>query len=394
MAYGKDKEQLKNISGFRKPTDLRQQSSMQGDRRQATRGGGGSGGGGKAPTWVNSFKPPKVGQALIRLCKEQYVVEMAVEGSKDGSTEEVELNYFPYIEHFNAKKRHAPVKKSTICSGGAWAGNKKFCKECKGCEAYFAGMQIDPKTGKKKQGHVSKRDMNAVSLLNYANFHLSPQVDKKGDPRLNPETQEPYMHWVECTGRNCTGCKDGDKTEKGKMQHWSLGSAHWNALLDHNDKLKMDCVSCGSEGTIVTIGYFCQNPDCGVPVIEVETTTYSDADIAKIIKDPVKCPDCGTRDYLKCMYECSNCEDPKQASIFDVDMKVSRAEASDGSEQTTLQVGSKFLRGLSAEFADKFKPLPIDKIFAPDSLEEQAIVFDESDDAPTKGAAAYTRGRT
>lgn len=365
MAFGKDTTKLETIGSFRQVG-----STYTAVKREPR----GKGGGGNVPYFINAYKPSKHTTDTIRLIAGAYQPdEVDSSGNLVKSTNI--LPFWPYTEHYDGRS-----EKSCICSAGPRGMTKASRLPCRGCDIYWEAYAAKAEGEKQTVKRMSKREMFAFTIIDYANYHRVPQVDASGAPRCSQDGTQ-YYNTVKCTGRGCKNCAAGCETKTGNRMHWSLGSMHFNTLLEYDNLIGMSCCTCGKKDCITTIAWLCSNPECGEAVIDMSSTSLNDKEIAEQSQKVVRCPACKTDGYLKPVIECANCTpagmEPRQATIFDVDLKVKRMEPADGSNATTLIISSwSEPHPVAPPFDGLAQNLDLAKIFTPTSMEQQVKLFD------------------
>lgn len=363
MAFGKNPANITNVGSFRQMGHTWNQSKT----KRTTQSSGGM-----VPPWVNEYKPPTTGLDLIRVIAGDYTVQ---EADRNGNVTDIEhLPFYPFVEHFDARS-----KKRCTCSAGPLANIKGKRDACHGCDFYWAGIRTN-EAGKREKGFMGKRDMVAFTIVHLHDYHKAPQRDDKGLAKLNPNTGEPFYSWTRCSKDinrrgKCAHCDEGMDAKYGHRMHWAMGNDHYNTLLNKDEEIGQSCSACGGVETIGSQAWVCPNPDCGEAIIE-DSTALSAKEVAAIVGRPVTCASCKQTNYATEILECAKCPTPKRATLFDVDLKLSRIEAPDGTNRTTLNISSfSEPRPLPPELAELGKPERLDKIYAPTSLEVQAMLF-------------------
>jgi hypothetical protein len=377
MAFGKQRPNM----------NLRQRGKR--SQQRVKRKGGG------APYFRNKYQPPLgVSTDVIRLvpCKIKVPL-ISNEGElllDENGQQAYDISpYLNYKSHF-----HGGRKKSCICSAGPLGDIKGKADPCEGCDWFWWEWDQRQASGQDKPNAMSRRDMWAFSVLVMADFHQMPDLDEHGNVKKNDKTGKAYYNWEKCAGRGCDGCAQGVKTKKGHRQHWSLGLAHFNTLLDYSLEVGAHCRICSQEDCITSLAWVCQNQECGEAVIDMSTTTLKDEEIDKLTSYTTTCPNCKVEGFLAEVFECSNCQkagrEGDRATMFDVDLTVKRVEASDGGNQNILQITrSTAPKPIDSDFEEELrKPLALDKIFQPTELKRQIDMFDK---APERGEPSGQR---
>lgn len=319
----------------------------------------------------DEYKPPKGPHAFDvgRLIPGAYTVQVPAD-DKGNELMEVQLEFFPFVEHFDGR-----TNRSCVCSGGPLHNFKGKRAACDGCDLFYEGLSL-PKGQAKR---MSKRDMFVFNFLHMAPYHKVESLDQStGQIRTN-DKGEPYHDWHPCEGRTCTACRAGKETTHGRLRPWPMGYAHFNTLIEaYNPLVGTGCTGCGTKDSIRSVAWICPVQGCGEAIIDLSSTTLSDADIAKIVVREIECPTCHNRALAQEVYECTACQNPQRASIFDVDIHVQRIDNSkDGGNQTNLMLTSwSNPRPVDKSFVELAKPLALDKMYSATPLEVQKKLFE------------------
>lgn len=353
------------------------------------------GGGGGAPYFVNSYKPSIGAVDTIRLLPGQYMTPIVDFDAKDlvrGEDGQPLLEAEPYIqfvEHYSGAKN-----RSSICSAGPLGNFKGKGEPCLACDWFWYEWRVRQSTGdKKKPKSMSKRDMWALSVLVQAPFHKVDEIDSQtNQPRINPNTKQPYYKWLICTGRGCEHCAAGREVKQGHVQHWPMGRDHFNTLIDYSGMISKHCSVCGTENCIEEIAYVCGHEDCGEAVIDMTTTSLNDQQIEEMATQMVTCPTCRRKTFLSSVFRCPVCEGGgrvgARATIFDVDFKVKRITDSTGESDKTILtiVGTSKPGPVNNIYGpDLRKPLDLVKIYSPTDMQRQLAFYGEVPADPGEG---------
>lgn len=359
MAFGKDDSQLNNMGTYRQMA----MTHVPQNRNANNRGGGGG-----MPTFIDRFKPSTSEEDLIRLLAGNFTIETAL--NKDQSVRRT-LPFMTFTEHYDAK-----TKQSITCSAGPFAQFKEKRGACRGCDMFWEFKKEDGKPG----GRVSKRDMFAFSIIHYAQYAHVPQLDRTTKQPRTDQSGKPYMGWHRVL-RHERAEYAGYEARSAHKLHWPMGTEHYGVLWEYDAEIGRSCVTCGGVQSITPVAWNCANPACGEEIIDCETTTLPQDEIIKITNsNDTVCPRCKTRGFLKEVVSCKNCtpigQTPRRATLFDVDMRVRRKPANDGSDKTTLLVvGWSEPRPIDPQYAELAKPLALDKIYSPTPWDRQIEKF-------------------
>lgn len=390
MAFGKDRGRVGNMN-------LRQQ--MKRGTKRAPRGGGGKGG---APYFVNKYQPPDSGRPdIIRIIPGNYPTPRIDFDAKDFVRDENNqivtdpYTYFKYIEYY-----HATRNRGAIGSEGPLGEFKGKGEPCIGADWFWYEWRQRQANGSKNPNSMSRRERFAFTVLVQAPFYKVPRTDKNtGQVVLNQTTNEPYYDWVKGSKQgNDDLAASGFERKEGHLQHWSMGSAHWNTLSEYADNLARHCRHCSSHDSIEEVAYVCQH--CGEAVVELASTSLSDEDLEKVRDEPTMCPHCNIVDFLETMIQCTQCNQGEQATLFDFDLEVKRVKTAgqDGNGTALTIMSAKGPRPIDAIYGDDLrKPLPLEKIFAPTSIEKQIELFGQpptNDQAGNQGSASGRQPQT
>lgn len=376
MAFGKDDSQLANVGTYR-------QMAMAQVSQARAKGGGGGG----MPNFIDRFKPSTTEEELVRLVAGAFPIVSALD--KEHSVTRV-LPFMTFTEHFDAR-----TKQSITCSAGPFAQFKEKREPCRGCDLFWELKKPDGKPG----ASVSKRDMFAFSIIHYAPYAQIPQVDKRtGQPRTNDQGK-PFLEWHRIL-RNEKNAFDGYEQKQAHRLHWPMGTEHYGVLWEYDIEIGKSCTTCGDRDCITSVAWNCANPDCEEEIIDVATSTLPLEEILKMTtSNQTVCPRCRNQGFLQETIACRNCtpigKAPRKATLFDVDLRVRRKPANDGTDKTTLLVlGFSAPRPIDPQFADIAKPLPLEKIYAPTPWERQIDKFGPAQPVRTPvntGTTPYTR---
>lgn len=367
MAFGKNNANLQNIS-------LRQKMRM-GSKRAPK-----SGGGRTAPYYVNRYEPPITGPAdIIRLIPGAFPMPVVDQDNRDylydesGAVVQMVYPFFRYVNYFHGSK-----KRGCIGSEGALGEFKGKGEPCIAADWYWWEWRQRQNTGNKDHPKaMSRGDKWAFTVVVEAPFYQVPQLDDNGKVRINPKTREPYYDWRKGSVRgNDEFAAAGYKRKEGHRQHWSLSYGHFRVLTEYEDTLSRHCRNCGGNNTISELALLCQG--CGEAIVIMDETSLSDDEITRMRDEAVQCPHCKHNGFLESMIECSGCDKPESATLFDFDLEVKRVPNSDGGgKQTALQILRAIgPRPLPAKYGEDLrKPLELSKIFAPTPLDEQEKLF-------------------
>jgi hypothetical protein len=106
----------------------------------------------------------------------------------------------------------------------------------------------------------------------------------------------------------------------GRKGYIGLGSGHAEQLFDLIEQISSTCTNClvpgEKNGKITPARYTCGK--CGHVQVDMETTELSGKDIKAYASTAHKCTKCGFNDLPSIEYDCTKCEQPRPAELFDV----------------------------------------------------------------------------
>jgi hypothetical protein len=257
---------------------------------------------------------------------------------------------YPFLIHnekFKPREKGAKFDiKEALCSAG-W--NDRNPKPCNGCRANEDGtMDIE---------HARQMEALQVVLLEHIhNIHVKTERGTE------------YDKWLVCTGRTCKECGKSPK-DFGRAGFIKLGKNHFGHLLDYDAKCKKLCKVCHKEIWVQEL--YCS--ECGKTVLDVTAAKLADADIEPLIIDGMTCTSCGKfthpLEFLACA---GDCENPERATIFDCSFRIERTGEGTGS---ALAFDERIIEPMPKEVAHLAEPLDFEKVFAQETLAEQATIL-------------------
>jgi hypothetical protein len=202
---------------------------------------------------------------------------------------------------------------------------------------------------------------SCVACAEISNGNRGISVSGRGIVSLIPRRK---YHYIERKGKKefsycakpniCRLCDAGDEPRQESLSTWTLASTHISSLLACNERVSAKCGNCKGMGSISVVGLKC--PSCGDD-IDVDPTLGRQ-----------RCPSCREKIVPHETLECSNCDDPRRAQLFDTDVVVQRIGAG---TRTSYQFVEQY----------PFEPLPrelmnfrlpdLEEVTKPDSVAEQ-----------------------
>lgn len=372
MAFGKDSTHLQNIPAY--GGNFIQKAKTQARKPERTVKG-------SAFYWRDTYKPQEHSTDIIRLIPGEYRVAV----THDGETvvEEV-LPYFPFREHHSGKR-------GVICAGGSLWTNKSKAAPCPACDIFWEDVR--ERQAKRARGDTTKgpnrmscRDQFAFNVWDYALYFEVPDVDHNGQFRMNSKTNQPYTSWEK--GNPSDPKYAGKPYKQGHLMAWPMAQTYKDTLIEWAKKIGQCCRSCGGMNTISTVMKICGNPQCGQFIYDPNNCTLSAEQREQIDYYPHTCPHCHQTNYVQEALQCSACQAPVRATIFDVDLQVQRMGTS--GQQTFLQIFAfsepRPIQVQDPEVLKNIKPLDLPKKFAPTQPETQMHVLGMNAAAPSMAA--------
>lgn len=334
------------------------------------------------PYWMGEFKPTdslKGPADRIRLYRGNYDVVIV---GQDKELTTTQLSYVPFTDHgtrINGKYR------SAVCSGGPFGCAPKDRTECLGCEKR--------RKNKESMGAMSRY---GFGLLHYGMYAKVPQMGDDGRVKNNSKG-EPYYNWERTTPQDARGKHKGFETVDERMMHWAIGYKDYGKFGTINSEISRMCKSC-STGDVSTWKWMC--PNCGEDLIDPATSPLTSEEIESLTSDNIRCHACDNIGMLEEIVECSQCDKPVRADIFDVDLFVKQPLDPSTAKRGDLVITSysrpkpveeKYTTGESPIF----KQLDLPRIFGPTSLDKQRQMFEEAGMTrdPAKAARAWGGGK-
>ena len=305
-----------------------------------------AGGGSSSLRWRARWVPPKEKTTRIRITRGAYT-------DFKGDVNE----YHTHFEHFITRSR-----RSVICSKNYVMENDILVptkdSKCLACDAYEA----------EEQG-INHRQVYKFNMIHLDWYHEVPAFDKQGRPILfkhGKNKGKQATNQVPCEGRRCQYCREGLDKTFGRKAYWPVGRGHLQDLGGIVTEIERECINC-ADGMLEVAAYTCMK--CYHALIEMDDTNKSNEQIDEIVAIPQECPNCGHVDYLEKQVECDKCEDGKPLSLFDCDLEIKRTGEGTNS---TIQIPRWHICDLDPRVEKMVKPFAFDKMFKPDTFEEQA----------------------
>jgi ribosomal protein S27AE len=244
--------------------------------------------------------------------------------------------------------------------------DRKPGSQCIGCH-----LSLDE--GKR---YVSTSAKFLATVLVLETYHLSPN-DYNGNPLgVDDEGKQKYSK-VLCEGDKCEYCKKGYKKTWGRKVRWEIPMTYLQTLREFVRTKRKHCANCGSrpdpdtgEGGLATIGLTC--PNCEYQ-LEVQDPTVAE----EIARSKARCPQCGSMVKYTELLLCSNCDEPRRPSIFDMDLWLMRTGQK---PQYKLIISDYKIGPISKKALDEIheaeKPLPLADIAEPMPLTAQCTLHE------------------
>jgi hypothetical protein len=358
MSFGKDRSQLAGIVGF---GGTAAQKAANAVRKRQPQTGGRS----KKPYWAGTYKPSELRADTCRLVAGEYKTQRV---DSMGNVYEEVTPWVEYKEHY-----HGGLKKSGICSSGVFFSDRNRREPCHGCDLFWSESDRDKRV-------ISVIDKFAMTIIDEGTFHRVPQVDDKGQYKMDPKTNQPYTTWTKCQGMGCSGCLAKAETKDGHIQPWAMSREQFNTLRGYEETIGRGCVTCGGRDVIQTVHWQCANTQCGELIIDPQTTTANLEQVMEVVNAPYTCQSCGVVAYPEEVLQCGTCINvpgaiPQRATIFDVDMQLKGQRT--GEKKVIIQVlATSDPKPLDPKFEEQLKyKADLAKRFAPTPLAMQAEMW-------------------
>jgi hypothetical protein len=363
MAFGKDQGHLGSIPAYGRSGNFVQQAKTQA-RRPPRRGGGGQ------FYWKGCYRAPDNVHDVVRLIPGRYSVSLTHDG-ENIVTEE--LPYVPFREHHDGQR-------GSICSAGPLWTNKKMAQPCPPCTIFWEDVR--ERQAKKARGDTTKgpnrmscRDQFAFNVFDYGLYFEMPDVDRNGQMRINQKTQQPFMHWEK--GNPNDPRYSGRPWKHGHLSAWPMAQTYKDMLVTRAKDIGKSCVNCKTLNSIESTMRVCGNPQCGQYIYDPNNCTLTNEQREQIDDYPYTCPHCQQTSYTNELLQCLACQNPVRASIFDVDLEVSRMGTK--GQQTYLIIHNysepRPIQIADPEVLKTIQPLDLLKKFAPTTPEAAAKLF-------------------
>lgn len=365
-AFGKDPRDLTHVTPFGGGTANQREhyrKQCEAESRESRKAGGGG------PYWKDTFRLPDHPR-MGRFIPGKYVVPYVLE---DNTIVEETLEYFPFYVH-----RHPTSKKTAVCCAGPLRMDKNRREPCLGCDMFWG-------SGKEDRGkYMSNTPQFGFTWYDYGLWCKLPS-----DAR-NPSTGQPYYDWVPVAPNDQ---RVGQYEYKiGNLIPWPMFAMHKEQLFGYMDQtICTDCVTCGSQASIICTAKMCGNPSCGALVVDLRTTTLN-AEQTKKLNAPYGCALCGQVLFVREVLSCRACAQynltPQRATLFDEDLELTAIPTGKNNQTALLPTNRSNPRPIQVDAATaaNIKPLRLDAKFAPTPLEEQRKLW-----GIPKGPASQTQ---
>jgi len=347
--------------------------------------------------WMDNFQPNEMADT-IRCLFAEYAVEEVDEST--GDLVESVAPFFTFIEHY-----HGGLKKGAICSAGPHHMNRNKRTPCEGCDIFWVDFaerkRLSEQMGTKVQNpnRIGKSTKYVITILDPGEFFETEQVDfRTGQAKLNREGK-PWMEWRKLRYANDPAAV-GRKIKRGKVMPWVMNKTQFDLLTNYaENNIGTCCSGCGEWGhamkpTIQTIQYTCQG--CTGVLIDMQTSTLAPNQIKELVKLPIQCSHCGTRNFAHEVVHCPTCvvkgTAAKRASLWEVDINLNLVPAADDPKKRNLVLnGYTAPTAIDPQFADIAKPMDLVSIFKPTPIEEQRALWGLTQQSDAPQTQPYSR---
>lgn len=325
---------------------------------------------------------------------------------------EVEDNFFlEFVQHFVANSKTSDKRRnrkgiSFVCSSGA--EKEEPCYGCAGRHRYYSDKQAREDAGEVVKGEspVSAGRRFGLALAVAELVAHVPLLDAKGQVRKKKDGSPIYNQIpLPRLREQDPDVVDAYRKTFGWNGHWNFSGGHLQQLSDIDNTLRNRCGNCASH--LYGTGWFCNECNHFHP----EQEALQDIDLEEARKAVRKCAACGNTDSADAGFTpelmCGDCGDAIEGGLvgfFDIRMKAKDSGAENQSSilelldvRPTLSLRSE---PEYEEFAEMVKkPIDIQRVFAPESLDEQRKKLDQAfieglDPAHTKWIADYNETET
>jgi hypothetical protein len=348
MAYGKQPLANANVGSWRRQANANEVKKE--NMRSSRKAWAGS-------RFADVYWPQETPD-LIRLIPGQYKVQSAIEIEKGKYGVQTDtLVYYTCGQHFDGITR-----RSFLCSGGPMFMSREHAEPCIPCKSYFSAPRKDG--GGRDCRFGFRNDLYIFTVLDYLPYVKIEQTDNHGLVKLSAKTGKAYTKWVR------KGTVDAAILEEkqGHIMHWPIYYRDFTELMDADSIINSSCAHCGSAKSITRLALICQK--CGEAIIDCRQTSVLVKDQDTMLDTPVVCPYCKHKAPSVEYLDCSRCEAPVRATIFDVDLTVSKRREK-GSVVRIHEVSSPH----TIDALYKAQPLNLPGIYVPDSIETQESLF-------------------
>lgn len=159
-------------------------------------------------------------------------------------------------------------------------------------------------------------------------FHLEEKTSSDGNRKWKQKEL--------CEGRGCALCRDNMEVSWGKLEYFNPGSGYLQRLTQFSRVIRKkydSCLSC-DKGTVRTAGWSCS--DCSSVLLDAYEDGCTETQLEDFGAEKRNCDSCGRKDFPSEIMECyesedddgnvsGGCKDPVGYSIFNCDIKISRA---------------------------------------------------------------------
>lgn len=359
MSFGKDPNQLSQAA-FSNTS----QQMANAQRRTRTKRGG-------EPHWANNLELSDMYESQVRLVPGQFKVPRIDDA---GNLYEEIVPWYEARVHY-----HGVLKRSSICSAGPFFGDRKRREPCVGCDIFWEDFQVrkdrERETGNKVKNpnRVSAGSRYVFLALDKGYFFKTEQRDENNQVQMNPNTNKPYMEWVKYVGAHQDSLAHGAEGRWGRYVAWPIAHDYFGVLNAWSDVIGQNCVGCGGQNTLRTHYWKCGN--CQNPLLDPATAGLDPKQIKDVTGKPNTCRACGATQYPVEVLVCSQCQQPRRASLYDVDLFMRKQQ--DANDRTQLIITRTSQPGpIEAHFHDLLqKPPDLVKKFAPTPIGEQQSLF-------------------
>jgi hypothetical protein len=293
----------------------------------------------------------------LRLVAGDYLHTAAT--GKPGAPEllEVRAPYWHYTRHYDRLHRT-----DARCSAGPLARFRDRREPCAGCDLYWSTLERSA-PGRRSSSRMTRTAQYVFTAVDQGAYH-----PRRGRPRADGSG-------VKCLGAACRACAAGAPSRPGHAVTWDVGWKDLQVLRAAERAIGRACAGCGA-ARLASLAWVCAA--CGEAAVDLRAANKTEEELALLEEKNHRCRACGHAARLSEIIGCDACTPsgraPRRATLFDVDIEVTRAVAEDGAPRLAV-LGWSAPGPLDAAFAAHARPLDLPALFAPTPYAVQCTRF-------------------